>query len=227
MTIQEVIHTLSRRKGSNGAMIVKIDLKKAYDKVDWGYLSQVLRVTGFSNVIQELIMNIVTTNSLCLLRNGELLDSFSPSRDLRQGDPLSPYLFLLCMECLHQKISSIMLKKHWRLVQLNRVGSPLSHLFFADDLLLFGQGAYSQAKLMEHIIQSFCQESGQKVNRRKNVIWVSPNTPIYLRGVICSGLGVRATGSLGTYLGVPVVHGHVKISTYQYIINKVRKKLAG
>lgn len=80
---------------------------------------------------------------------------------------------------------------------------------------------------MEHIIQSLCQESSQKVNRGKTLMWISPNTPIYLRGVICLGFEVRATGSLGTYLGMPEVHGHVKISTYQYIINKVRKKLAG
>lgn len=157
---QEVIHSLSKRKGKNGSFILKVDLEKAYDVVDWGFMRAVLRFSGFNHHLCTLIMTCITTTSMSLCWNGEKLLAFSPARGLRQGDPLSPYLFVLCMEVLGQSISKAVSSSAWKPVLLSKKGLSVSHIFFADDLLLFGEASFSQAGLMEHLLATFCCMSG-------------------------------------------------------------------
>lgn len=144
---------------------MKVDLEKAYDRVDWNFLKEVLRVKGFKSVLQQLIMECITTTKLAMNWNGEILETFFPSRGLCQGDPLSPYLFVLCMETLSHKIHQEVGDNKWRPIQLSKRGPKLSHLFFADDLLLFGEASFSQTRKIEFLLADFCGYSGQRVNR--------------------------------------------------------------
>lgn len=130
------------------------------------------------------------------------------------------------MESLHNQIASAMTSKQWQSVYLTKGGTPLSHLFFADDLLFFGQVSFSQAKVMEHVLEEFCQISGQRINSNTSRVWLSPNTPSYLRNIICSSFGILATASLGKYLGVPLLHNRITKHTYHFLLDKIRRKLA-
>lgn len=80
---QELIHYLRTRKGRKGGLILKVDLEKAYDQVDWAFLKKVLRVTGFNSTYRQLIMACITSVSLSVNWNDESLDPFQPSRGLR------------------------------------------------------------------------------------------------------------------------------------------------
>lgn len=224
---QEAIHSLSKRKGANGAFILKVDLEKAYDLVDWSFLREVLVFSDFNTHLCNLIMTCITTSTLSLCWNGEQLPVFSPGRGLRQGDPLSPYLFVLCMEVLGQSISKSVSSLAWKPIRLSRQGPSVSHIFFADDLLLFGEASFSQAHLMEHVLAVFCGMSGQRVNRNKSRVWFSPNTPQYLRGTICSAFQIPSASDLGVYLGVPLVHGRLKRGHFQFLIERTKRRLAG
>jgi len=98
--VQEIIHTLSRKKGKVGYMAIKIDLEKAYDKLEWSFIRDMLIRANLPTDLIDIIMSCISTVSTSILFNGEALDPIYPSRGIRQGDPLSPYLFILCMEFL-------------------------------------------------------------------------------------------------------------------------------
>lgn len=204
---QEMLHSLRRRKGKKGSMVVKIDLEKAYDCIDWGFLQAVLRKVGVGEPLIKVIMSCLQTTALSVLWNGECLKEFTMERGLRQGDPLSPYLFVLCMEVLSHHIRAAITRKEWRSCTASRSGPNISHLFFVDDLLLFGEATPRQATLMEAILPRFCTESGQKINLDKPRIWYSPCTPSGTSSRISREFGIPQTQDLGKYLGVPLLHG--------------------
>ena len=99
--MQELLHsTRSQKTAKFGSMFLKLDLEKAYDKVNWDFLEETLNVFGFPTSIIDLIMCGVRNASTRILWNGQALESFDHQCGLRQGDPLSPYLFVLCIERL-------------------------------------------------------------------------------------------------------------------------------
>lgn len=107
-------------------------------------------------------MNYIKTTQLWVLWNSQRMNTFKLERGLSQGDLLSPYLFVLYMETLHHKIAKAMYEKKWKPCELKRNGPKISHLFFADDLLLLREASVRQAELMEEILQIFCNEIGKK-----------------------------------------------------------------
>ncbi|KAL4333656.1 hypothetical protein GQ457_07G010760 [Hibiscus cannabinus] len=103
--IEEILHSMKRKKGAVGWMAIKIDLEKAYDRLEWGFIQDTLFDLGLPSKLCKLIMHCISTVSLQILWNGSVTDSFSPSRGIRQGDPLSPYIFVLFLERLVQTVA--------------------------------------------------------------------------------------------------------------------------
>ena len=95
---------MERAKGKGGYMALKIDLEKAYNKLEWSFIRGMLRRYNFPDNIIDIIMSCISSVSTSILFNGGSLDPFKPFRGIRQGDPLSPYIFILCMEFLNQLI---------------------------------------------------------------------------------------------------------------------------
>ncbi|KAA3477163.1 LINE-1 reverse transcriptase isogeny [Gossypium australe] len=121
---QEDIHSM--REKSRKWLTVKIDLKKAYD-----------RATTISEFLHKVIMSTITTSTMQALWNGVPTSKFTPERRVHQGYLLSPYLFILCMEWLGHSIKAAEPSNKWTPIKLTKVGPPLSHLLFADDLVIF------------------------------------------------------------------------------------------
>ena len=112
-------------------------MSKAYDRVKWEYLERLMSRMGFCDRWINLIMICVKTVTYSILVNGEPQGLIQPIRGIRQGDPLSPFLFLLCTEGLHGLIKKATADGDIRGFSICRQGPKLTHLFFVDDSLLF------------------------------------------------------------------------------------------
>ena len=223
---QEVLHFLKRTKSRKGAMAFKIDLEKAYDRVDWNFLEHTLESFGFPSLIIRLVMNCVQASNLSILWNGNRLDSFQPRRGLRQGDPISPYLFVLCMERLACFISKQVDEGIWDGVAVSRGGPRVSHLMFADDLLLFCKAKKSQVQNVVHTLELFCKASGMKINIEKSKAICSRNISNRRKEMLSGVSHIPFTSDLGKYLGVNLNHPRAARSIFSDSLEKIKNRLA-
>ena len=127
----------NHNSGKTGFMTVKLDMNKAYDKVEWNYLQKLMEKMGFCTRWIELMMECVSTISYSILMNGKPKGLINPTRGIWQGDPLSPFLFLLWTEELYGLITKATRAKEINGFSLCKRCPKLTHLFFADDNLLF------------------------------------------------------------------------------------------
>ena len=149
-----------RRKGKQGLMAIKLDISKAYNRVEWAYFDAMMRKLGFAKRWIKLIMRCVTMVTYSVLINGEPRGRISPSRGLRQGDPISPYLFLLCSEGL-----STMLKRKETVGRIKVVSvccrAPLvSYLLFADNSIIFCRASVREGQRVMKVLADYEQELG-------------------------------------------------------------------
>lgn len=134
---QEIVHHMRKKTSREGYLMFKINFEKAYDKVDGDFLELTLTEFGFLALIIHLIMNNTRATSLSLKWDNEVSYPFFPTRSLRKGDPLSPYLFVFCMEKLTTFIQEKVQSGSWHPVPVSRERPKVSHLFFANDNLLW------------------------------------------------------------------------------------------
>ena len=146
-------------------------------------------------------MSCVSTMSMSILFNGEALDPIFPSRGIRQGDPISLYLFILCMDYLRQLIEEKCSENLWQPVKASQSGLAFSHLFFADDLIFFAKADGVNSAAIGDVLDTFCSISSQTVSEAKPRVYFSPNMD---RESLCDILGFVSTPFLGMYLGFPL-----------------------
>ncbi|MCH84332.1 RNA-directed DNA polymerase (Reverse transcriptase), partial [Trifolium medium] len=180
----------------------------------------------FPTRIISLIMFGIKASSNTILWNGSKTEPFSPMRGLRQGDPLSPYLFVLCMERLGTMISSSVSNGSWKPMQITKDGTKLSHLFFADDVLLFAKANVSQARVVNNVLERFCALSGLKISLDKSKFCTSTGVCRRLRDTIAATTQIHATDRFDKYLGFKMFYGKVRKQDFNDIYDRVSAKLA-
>ncbi|CAM8987641.1 unnamed protein product [Rhodiola kirilowii] len=221
----ELAHYIKGCKNKKrGYASLKLDMSKAYDRIEWSLLEQIMRRMGFSEVWIRWIMLCVSTVQYRVKFNDVLTDEIIPSRGLRQGDPLSPYLFILCMELLDAKLADAVNKGLLSGVKISRSAPGISHLFFADDAIMFFKANTEQAILIKNIIKDYERISGQKVNYDKSEVVFSPNIEICVKREVVSVLGVNEVERHGKYLGLPLIVGQRKCEVFKEIVEKTWRK---
>ena len=208
-------------------MALKLDMSKTYDRVEWSFLREVMLKLGFCVAWIDKVMMCLASVTYTFKLNGKLVGHVTPERGLRQGDPMSPYLFLLCAEVF----SSLLVRAADRgEIDGARVcnGSPrVSHLFFADDSILFSRATLQECSKIADILSIYERASGQKINFTKSEVAFSTNVDAMRRHDIRQLLGVREVSRHEKYLGLPTVIGRSKKMVFSVIKERVWKKLQG
>ena len=208
-------------------MAFKLDTSKAYDKVEWEFLERAMKHLRLGVRMVSLIMSCISSVSYSVLLNVQPVGNIKPSCGLRQGDPLSPYLFLICAMGLQSLLTKAEVEGHIRGVAICRNGPKISHLFFADDSVLFCSAKEAKCQKILDILSIYERGTGQKINREKTNIFFSFNTPHEVWVQIQQVLGVLAIRQFEKYLGLPALVGRAKKQSFIYIKERVWKKLQG
>lgn len=226
MIASEINHYIKRKmRRIDGVAGLKVDVSKAYDRLEWGFLEQMLNRFGFPSIWIQRVMQCVQTVSYSFVLDGKVFGDVQPQRGLRQGDPISPYLYIICAEGL-----SGIIRQHEETgliygCKIARGAPRISHLLFADDCYFFFKATHSEANIMKHILQWYEKLSGQMINYNKSEVIFSPNTRVEERAAVCASLGVRQTLKPGRYLGMPMCVGGNKTEVFGFLRDRVRGKL--
>ncbi|KAA3489015.1 reverse transcriptase [Gossypium australe] len=182
---------------------------------------------GFAKNWVGLIMNCITTVSYAVNIIGMRGRSFQPSRGLRQSDPLSPFLFLICSEGLSSLIRSAKKNSLVKGAKASRKGPEISHLLFANDCMMFGEATEKGAKILKDILKEYESCSGQCVNFSKSTIFYSSNTFEESKEAVSTLLGVRSSLSPEKNLGLPNVVGRQKKEAFQNLLDRIALRIEG
>ena len=155
------------------------------------------------------------------------MEPFNPPRGIRQGDPLSPYTFILCMEFLGYLVEKKCSEGNWCPLKASWGNVGISHLYFTNDLILFAKVSNEACEAISDVLQEFCSESRQKISVKKSRIYFSSNVDPIMKEGVCDKLGMQATTCLGKYLGFPLKHKGVPRRQFNYIAERVMNKHAG
>ena len=224
----ELMHYLDHKKeGNESFTAIKLDMSKAYDRVEWMFVEKVMRRLGLNDKYIGWIMKCISIVSYFVLINGEAHGSIVPSRRFRQGDPLSSYLFLLYTKAFSALIADASSKHVLNGISICKECPKVTHIFFADDSLLFCGAKSQECHKLVKILQKYEAASGQKISTNNSSIFFGHNTAHEARTDILEILRPMQDSRPNKYLGLPSVIGKSKNQVFAEIKEKVGKKLAG
>ncbi|GKV35115.1 hypothetical protein SLEP1_g43429 [Rubroshorea leprosula] len=221
----ELIDEAKRKKHSS--FVLKLDFEKAFDRVSWSFLDYIMMRMGFDATWRKWIMECLQSSLLFVLINGSPTRQFKTSRGLKQGDPLSPFLFLIVAEGLNGIISSTVNNNLFEEMEVGTVDnddSHFSHIQFADDTILFGKALEDNIWVAKCILQIFEVASGLKINYSKSRIYGIHTEKDWLKKMACL-LNCNVGEMLFKYLRVLVGGNHRRLSLWQPLVEGFRKKL--
>ncbi|KAL2927768.1 LINE-1 reverse transcriptase-like protein [Bienertia sinuspersici] len=220
--IQDLIGKYKRKNSPPGCMF-KVDIRKAYDSIRWEFLDQILRKLNFPTQFVDWIMMCVSTPAFSLNINGETCGYFKGKRGLRQGDPISPLLFVICMDYLSRLLVLVGKAKgfdyHPRCKTLG-----LSHLAFADDLIIMCKGDSSSARKVLQCLATFADVSGLVANEGKSNAYFC-NVASGIKEEILKFSGFKEGQLPFKYLGIQISSKKLSSSDCSILVEKIIQKI--
>ncbi|CAL1385774.1 unnamed protein product [Linum trigynum] len=217
----------SRRKSNKPGLMFKLDLEKAFDNVSWDCLFKILSNLGFPQKWQNWIRGAMCSPVLSILVNGESHGFFSSSKGLRQGDPLSPGLFVLVMDVLSFMLGKLREKGKFRgfFIDEEQNRGEVTHLLFADDTLIFCEAEPDQVLSLLGTLVCFQAVTGLKVNLDKSMMYTVGEVPE--PSFFADIFGCKWSRDTSKYLGFPLGARPNSIAVWDPVINSVQHRLEG
>jgi len=222
--VQELLRQYSRKRSSPRCLL-KVDFKKAFDSVQWAFLSSLLRQLGFPANFVLLIMQCVSSASYSIAVNGDIHGFFSGRSGVRQGDPLSPYLFICCMENFSRMLALASQQEGFRFHPKCSV-QGITHLAFADDVLLLSRGDSPSILCLLHQLTLFGRISGLDINPQKSFIFFLGVRSDNKQSILTLS-GFREGHFPFTYLGVPLSPHRLLASQFSPLLQDLQSSVQG
>lgn len=224
LLVQEAIHSSLSRKEKG--FILKLDLANTFDRVRHSFLVAALRKMGFESPFLSLISACISGPWISLIVNGRLGEAFQSSRGLRQGFPLSPYLFILMAESFSQALNHNRRVGFISGIKFGNGAKNINHSQFADDTFLIGGASTTIARRFKSLLDRFMEYFGGLINEKKSYIygWNASNQVIHNIANIF-GVSCNLDWTHFSYLGMPVSLGPLKAGTWDSIIDKMKRKV--
>ncbi|XP_021721232.1 uncharacterized protein LOC110688776 [Chenopodium quinoa] len=193
------------RKGAKGKIAIKTNMRKAYDRIKWDFLEQVLSKFVLPDLMIKTIMNCVSSVSFSVLINGSAQKPFR-SRIIGYDQ-----MWRKCREIVGLSVA--------------QKAPKISHLFFADDSAFFIQGKESSVIAFKHILDTYCRASGQVINQGKSTLLASPNSKEEDVNRFSEILEIDKSSNFGVYLGIPADFGTTKNEIFGFMVDRVKVRL--
>lgn len=206
------------------ALVFKLDISKAFDMVSWEYMLKLLEHRGFSARWRDWLALLFSSSHSTVLLNGIPGARINHARGLRQGDPLSPFLFILAIDTL-QKVLDLATEDGF-LSPLRGRQARLRLSLYADDAVIFVNPAQEEVRALFTTLQQFGEATGLQLNMSKCMAALIRCSNLNLDVILDSFSGQRVEFPL-IYLGLPLTLGRLKIAHVQSIIDRTRSSLAG
>lgn len=205
-------------------MIFKVDFQKAYDCVNWKFLDSVMEQMNFSSKWRRWTHGCISSARVFVLLNGSLTGEFGMERGLRQGDPLSPFLFLLAAESMSAMLAETVDAGLFKPTLIGATSIPLTLLQYVDDAIIMREWGSSNAGNLVKFLRCFEAVFGLKVNLQKSKIIGIGVSPLEVQR-IASRLHCNVDSTPFTYLGLPVGANMNRLASWSVVVDKVTKKL--
>ncbi|GJZ00491.1 RNA-directed DNA polymerase, eukaryota [Tanacetum coccineum] len=202
-----------------------VDFEKAFDSLRWDYFDAIMEQLGFGNKWRMWIAGCLKNSRASILVNGSPTSEFELSKGLRQGDPMSPFLFILAMEGLHAMVSKAVNTGLFKGASIGHGSINVSHLLYADDAIFVGEWSHSNAYNLICLLRCFYMVSGLKINVHKSkLLGVNVSDEEVSNMAFVLGCGITKLPTM--YLGVPVGCNMGRCDYWKRIVQKFESKMS-
>ncbi|KAL3515198.1 hypothetical protein ACH5RR_022100 [Cinchona calisaya] len=219
----ECMHFLkNKNKGKTSFLALKLDMAKAYNRIEWSFLATIMNKMGFNSIWIYWIMTCVSSVSFSFILNGSKVGYVKPNRGIRQRDPLSP---IFCAEGFSSLLNHAGREKQITGLKIYREGPNISYMFYVDDSIIFCKASSQEVRKVMQIIHKYKAATGQLVNLEKSSVFIRINTSPEIKRDICSNLRNVHCVTQGTYLGLPMVITKSKNQIFGVVRDRIKSKI--
>ncbi|KAJ3704591.1 hypothetical protein LUZ61_008296 [Rhynchospora tenuis] len=225
--VKETLHSFSKHDFKQKNFMLKADVNKAFDKLDWAFLERAMRYLNIPEKIISLLLSSYKRAKVTITINGRGDGFIRPTQGLRQGCPMSPYVFIIAMEALSRWLQEATAQGVLKGVRVAHTSPILTHAIYADDLILMGDTSTAEVDAFVNIMHKFGYVSGLHINPSKSRLWFSKNCDDLTVNRVQEAWRATRVQHDEKYLGIMIGPRGDSKKNGDLLLEKMKQKLAG